>query len=129
MAEEGNSLQRVFLGLGIALLVVLLLGLPFGWFGWWNDNSWGDALGMMLMMMFLGPVVIVVLIVVLIVALVNKNKAQPAQAPPRPVTPQSAPAAGWEPTEDPDPLVILERRYAAGQLTRAEYQRMRRDLE
>lgn len=131
VAEDSNSLQRVFLGLGIALLVLLLLGLPFGWFGWWSDNSWGDALGMMLMMIFLGPILIVVLIVVLIVALVNKGKSSsaPAATTPAPASRPPAAAPSWEPTEDPDPLVILERRYAAGQITRAEYQRMRRDLQ
>ncbi len=130
MPDDGNSAQRLFLGLGIALLVLLLLGLPFGWFGWWNDGTWGDALGMMILMMFLAPVLVVVLIVVFIVALVNKSRQPAPQQPGVPVpAPPPQRAAGWQPVEEPDALAILERRYAAGQLTRSEYFRMRDDLD
>lgn len=127
MPDDGNSAQRIFLGLGIALLVLLLLGLPFGWFGWWSDASWGDAFGMMILMMFLAPVLVVVSIILLIVGLV-KSRQPTSQQPAAPLTGPGLRAAGWQPVEEPDALAILERRYAAGQITRSEYLRMRDDL-
>lgn len=128
MADDGNSAQRIFLGLGIALLVLLLFGLPFGWFGWWSDASWGDAFGMMILMMFLAPVLVVVSIILLIVGLVKSRQPTPQQPSVSFATPTPQ-AVGWQPVEEPDALAILERRYAAGQITRSEYLRMRDDLD
>jgi putative membrane protein len=60
----------------------------------------------------------VALIVVLIVVAVSagRNRGQSVQSAPRP-------AAGSD-----DPLEILRRRYAKGEITREEYQSMREDL-
>lgn len=71
--------------------------------GWrWEFGMWG---------MGLFWVVLVVLLVVLVVRLVADRS--PAREPPR---------------GDETPLEILKRRYARGEIDRAEYEERRRDL-
>ena len=103
--DTSNDGSKVFLWLGVALLAILLFGLPFGhWWGWTDGWGW---MGSWIAMMLLMPVVLVILIVVLIVAIAtgsNRHQPPPAQPPQQ-----------WQPAPSADDaLSILEKRYAAG---------------
>lgn len=112
--DSGNETGRVLLWIGLGVLAVLLLFTPFGWM-WGGD--WWDWFGGFIWMMMLFPVILIVLIVVLIVAIANGSRRQ-AQPP----------APAFIPVPQRNALEILERRYANGEVTRAEYLRMRGDL-
>ncbi len=95
--------------LGIALVVAIALLAVFGslslaadggYYGMMGTGTWGWAVGMM-------AIPAVVLVAVLVVALRG---------------------LGEPPLSAPDPLRILDGRYARGELDRDEYMRMRADL-
>lgn len=120
-----DDTTQVFLWLGIGLLVVLLLGFPAGWaFDWWEwDEFWWDDGGILF-----APAAVVALIV-LVVVLAGRRRSPPVayRVVPQP-PPAQAPAPGWQQVPSSEALAILEKRYAAGQVTRADYLRMREDL-
>ncbi len=96
----------VALVVAIALMVVLGSTAYGGYYGMMGSGSWGWAALMM-------GIPAVVLIVVLLAALggLGEPRAYPAYAPP-----------------PENPLEILERRYARGELTREDYLKIRDDL-
>lgn len=115
---RGNDLLRwLVIALGVIVLVVLLFGLLGGWTMWPGMMGWGGfgfgwwgVLMMLLMVVFWAAVIGGVVLLVLWLV----QQARPAVGP----GPGSA-----------RPLDILRERYARGELTREQYEQMRRDLE
>lgn len=115
--DNGNETGRVLMWIGIGLLVILLLGLPFGWLGGGYDG-W-DFFAGMFAMIFMFPVLLIIVVIVLVVTLTNNSKRKTVET--NPGTPAST-------AKNDATLAIVERRYASGELSRAEYLRMKRDL-
>lgn len=102
MTRGHSEARTVFLVLaaivGLAVMAVILAGWT-GRMSW----AWGGMMGVMWIWMLL-PIILVALLVVL---LANQRRTPPKES---------------------DPLAVAERRYAAGQITRDEFTRIRDDI-
>lgn len=110
-SPKTSPLAWLGIGLVVAIALMVILGvLSFstygGYYGMMGTGSWGWALLMM-------GIPAVILIVILLAALggLREPMAYPASTP----SPQN-------------PLEILDQRYARGELTREDYQKIRDDL-
>lgn len=110
---NGQDPMRVLLWTALGVLgAALLLGAVGGWMWGWGW-PWGG-------MMFVGPLFLLVpvlLIVLLVYALTERSRGGSERDP----------VAGH--ASEPGALAVAERRYAAGEITREEYLRIKEDLE
>ncbi len=88
------------------------------WNGW-GHGGWAMGLGIILMLLF-WALVVVGLVVLVRLWVVQSGQAQRDSAPPRITTDDTG--------ERPD-LAILRERYARGEISHAEFEQMKRDLE
>ncbi len=115
--------RLVFPGAAVSMALVVLSGGCVG-YGWGPGGmmgpgyGWGMGVGMLLVW------IIVIVAVVLLVMLLVRQAAPPP--PPPPAGPGFGPGPGPRTSRA---LEILEERYARGEITREQYQEMRRDLE
>ncbi len=75
--------------------------------GWWHGGWWNWSMGIGMALFWVG----VILGVVLLVKVVTSNAVQPSPGP-----------------RSEAPLDVLRRRYAAGEIDRAEYEQKSEDL-
>jgi len=112
-AKETNLLSwiafSVILVVGVVLLVAAL-AVPYG--AGWGMTVWGMGLGAIFMVV---PLLVLFLVLVLALGSFRPREHVPPYAPP----PPSAATA----------LETLNVRYARGEISREEYQRIRADLE
>jgi putative membrane protein len=104
--------------IGLSLALTAITGLPVscaggGCFGPQNPYGWGHMMhygfgygGMFMWIIFL------IVIGLLVYFIVQGQKTK-----------------GQTPTQNESPMDILKRRYAKGEITREEYERMKKDLE
>jgi putative membrane protein len=90
---------------------------------WWNGGWWGGWI------MSIGSLVFWVAVIVAAVWLVRnwgggRREETPPPEPGQPRTPPSAP----RPTDLEDPVAVVKRRYAAGEIDREEYVQKLTDL-
>jgi putative membrane protein len=82
------------------------------WHGWMHGaGGWGPGMGLMMFLFWILVVAGVVLLAWFVASLGRR-----AQPPPSPPGPETA-------------LEVLRKRYARGEVTREQYQEMKRDLE
>lgn len=116
-----SATRKIVVALGILLIITLALSSTMGgmmgpgmmgpgftgrWGGWmWGAGMW---LGGLVMLVFWGALIVGAFLVVRLLGGLSGSEGRTAPA---------------------SPLDILKRRYAAGELTREQYEQMRRDLE
>lgn len=116
-----SATRKIVVALGILLIVTLALSSTMGgmmgpgmmgpgftgrWGGWmWGAGMW---LGGLVMLVFWGALIVGAVLVVRLLGGLS---------------------GGDERTAPASPLDILKRRYASGEITREQYEQMRKDLE
>ncbi|HSB90259.1 MAG TPA: SHOCT domain-containing protein [Anaerolineales bacterium] len=111
----GGAILIVLLVLGFSPVFFPAWGRGYGWgmMGPWMSGGWG-----MMGMMLVWPVLLVLVVGVFVAAIVWATRAASRGSSPGPMTSQ-----GGE-----TPLDVLKRRYANGEITKEQFEEMRRML-
>ena len=96
---EKDKITLIWIAIAVLIALFFLGGLGMGGYGM---MGFGMGFGAIFMLLFLG------IIIWLIVTLVNANQSSKK--------------------ESEDPLSILKRRYASGEITKSQYEEMRKEL-